>query len=324
MFEKIIEEVKNANSIYVSGHINPDGDSIGSTFAVYLALKKMGKDVKPILTKYSKTFSFLPFINEAKDHVEEEKYDLLICVDSSSKERIAIGEEGFSKANRTVLIDPHVKDKDYVDVSVVDQELPAASELVYNFINELNVEIDENIASFLYMGIMTDTGSFNYSSTKPSTYMIAAKLIEAGADFSYICKMINDTMSEGKLYLIKSAIERMEKYYDSMVRYTFIDYKTISSYDVDDEDAEGMTNYLRAVSGTEVAIYVREKSTGELKVSMRSGGKVDIADVAIKFGGGGHKRAAGFTMNIDGSTYEEEKKKLLDYIGVKLNDDFAG
>ena len=314
MFEKIIEEVKNANSIYVSGHINPDGDSIGSTFAVYLALKKMGKDVKPILTKYSKTFSFLPFINEAKDHVEEEKYDLLICVDSSSKERLAIGEEGFSKANRTVLIDHHVKDKDYVDVSVVDSELPAASELVYNFINELNVEIDENIASFLYMGIMTDTGSFNYSSTKPSTHMAAAKLIEAGADFSYICKMINDTMSEGKLYLIKSAIERMEKYYDSKVRYTFIDYK----------DAEGMTNYLRAVSGTEVAIYVREKSTGELKVSMRSGGKVDIADVAIKFGGGGHKRAAGFTMNIDGSTYEEEKKKLLDYIGVKLNDDFAG
>ena len=93
---------------------------------------------------------------------------------------------------------------------------------------------------------------------------------------------------------------------------------------INDEEAEGMTNYLRMVDGTEVAIYVREKSDGSNKVSMRSNELIDISKIAIANGGGGHKRAAGFTMNIDGSTYEEEKKKLLDYIGVKLNDDFAG
>lgn len=324
MFEEIIDEIKKANTIYVTGHINPDGDSIGSTFAVYLALKKFGKNVLPILSKYSKTFSFLPHISDAVESVNNKEYDLLICVDSSTKERLAISQEDFSKAKKVVMIDHHVKDKQYGDICVIDSALPAASELVFNFIQKLGVKLDKEIATYLYMGLLTDTGSFNYSSTKPSTMRAAAILMETGIDHSDICKKINDTISEEKLYLIKKAIENMEVFYDGKLRYTYIDYDTISSLGIDDEDAEGMTNYLRSVRGTEVAVYVRGKENGELKVSMRSNGLVDVSKAAIAFNGGGHKRAAGYTMNTKNSTYDAEKKKLLDYIGGCFKDDFAG
>ncbi len=324
MFEKLIDEIKKSSKIYVCGHINPDGDSIGSTYAMYLALKKLDKNVLPIISKYSKTFSFLPNIDDGVATVIEEEFDLLICVDSSSKSRLAISEEDYNKAKKVVMIDHHIEDKAFGDINIINSNLPAASELVYDFINELGIKIDKKIASYLYMGLITDTGSFNYSSTKPSTLIAASKLMDVGIDFTDICKRVNDTVSEAKLHLIQKAIENMEVYFDGQVRYTFIDYNQISSLGIDDEDAEGMTNYLRMVENTEVAIYVRERSTGELKVSMRSNGKVDLSDVAIKFLGGGHKRAAGFSMDIINSTYEKEKEKLLDYIGVRLNDDFAG
>lgn len=324
MFKDVIREIEKANKIYITGHINPDGDSIGSVFGLYFALKKIGKDVLPILSNYSSFFSFMPNINDGVSKVVEDEYDLLICVDSSSKSRLAICDEDFNKAKKVVMIDHHEKDMPYGKVNVIDSSLPAASELIYNLIKEMNIELDELVASYIYMGIMTDTGSFNYSSTKPSTMRAAADLISVGIDFSEICKKINDTIKESKLFLIEKAISNMEVFYGGKVRYTFVDYDTISSLGVDEEDAEGMTNYLRKVENTEVAIYVRGKQNGELKVSMRSNGKVDIAKIAISFGGGGHVRASGYTMNLENSTYEKEKQKLIDLIGVNLNDDFSG
>lgn len=311
MYSEVIKKINEAKKIYITGHRNPDGDSIGSTFGLYFALKKYGKDVTPILGSHSSSFDFLEGIDSGLECVKENKYDLLICVDSSSKERLQITEEDFNKADTVIMIDHHQEDAPYGDINVIDSTRPAACELVFNLINELGVGFDKTIASYVYTGLMTDTGSFNYSSTKPSTMRAAATLLETGIDFTDICKRLNDTIKESKLFLIKKAIENMEVYFNGKVRYTFIDYKTISDLGVDDEDAEGMTNYLRMVEDTLIAVYVREKSTGELKVSMRSNGNVDIGKVAIMFGGGGHMRASGYTMNIDNSTYEEEKEKLL-------------
>ena len=318
MYSEVIKKINEANKIYITGHKNPDGDSIGSTFGLYFALKKYGKDVTPILGTHSSSFDFLEGISDGVDKVKEERYDLLICVDSSSKNRLAIEEEDFNKAEFVIMIDHHQEDNPYGNINVIDSSLPAACELIFNLINELNISYDKIIASFVYMGLMTDTGSFNYSSTKPSTVRAAASLMECGIDFTDICKRLNDTVKEAKLFLIKKAIENMEIYFNGKVRYTFIDYKTISSLGVDDEDAEGMTNYLRMVEGTLVAVYVREKSTGEFKVSMRSNGNVDIGKVAISFGGGGHTRASGFTMNLENSTYEKEKEKLLKVLGSEI------
>ena len=131
------------------------------------------------------------------------------------------------------------------------------------------------------MGIMTDTGSVNYSNTSAKTHMVVADLINKGADSTNICKMLNDTIKQAKLFLLKKTIENMEVYFDSKVRYSYVDYDTINSLGLDEEDAEGMTNYLRMVKGTWVAIYVRGKKDGSFKVSMRSSGQVDLSKIAI-------------------------------------------
>ena len=122
-------------------------------------------------------------------------------------------------------------------------------------------------------------------------------------------------MPEAKLYLIAKTAERMEEYFDGQVRYSFIDYNTINELGLDEEDAEGMTNYLKMVEGTKVAIYVREKSNGTYKVSLRSDGSVDLSDIAMKFGGGGHKRAAGYTII---EKLDDAKKRLLETLEEAL------
>ena len=319
MFEKAKEIINSSKDIYIVGHINPDGDSIGSAFALYYSLKELGKNVNVIIKKHSDSFSFLPGIENIVDHVDKNEYDLLICVDSSQKSRLDISDEDFNKAKHTILIDHHRKaeteDNNYCNLCFVDVNLPAACQIVYNFIKKLNLPFNINSATYIYTGLMTDTGSFNYSSTTPETLRIAADLVEMGVDFAGICQKLNDTIKEEKLRLIAYSIDNMESIFDGKVRYVYVSYEKIKSLNLDEEDAEGVTNYLRKVKGTEVAIYVRGRSDGTNKVSLRSAGLVDVSKIAISFGGGGHQRAAGYTM------YEEinvEKERLLNMIEVML------
>ncbi len=316
MFSEAKKLVEDSNKIYIVGHVNPDGDSIGSAFGMCIALRNLGKDARVVLPKYSTTFSFLPHISEySVEFIEDEEYDLLICVDSSDKDRLAIKPEDYDKAKKVLMLDHHEKKVPYGDVNCIYSDLPAASQIIFNFLEYMNVNITPEIAIYLYMGIMTDTGSFNYSSTKPSTFVAVSKLISTGIDFADICKRVNDTKKESILYLIRETINNMEVYFDGQIRYSYIPYSTIKELGIDEEDAEGMTNYLRMVEGTQVAVYVRGKSDGTNKVSLRSSGKVDVSKVAIEFGGGGHKRASGYTMPED---YETSKEKLLSMLGGML------
>ncbi len=315
MFDGVKELIDNSNSIYIVAHENPDGDAIGSTFSTYLGLKQLGKNVKVLMKRCSDSFKFLPHIYDAVQNVDKLHYDLLICVDSSDKSRLDISDDDFTKAKSVLMLDHHKKVAPYGDINCIDETIPAACEIIYNFLIHIGVEINKEIATYLYTGIMTDTGSFNYSSTKPSTLRIAANLIETGVNFSDICKKLNDTIREEKLKLIARSIDNMEVYFDGKFRYTYVDYDTLQQLGIDDEDAEGMTNYLRMVEGTEIAVYVRGKSDGTSKVSMRSSGNIDVSKIAISFGGGGHERAAGYTIK---GNFAEEKAKLIKMVEVML------
>lgn len=315
MFKEAKELVEKSDLVYVVAHINPDGDAIGSTFAVYYALKKMGKDVHVIMPSFSSVFNFLPGVDTKVDLVKEEEYDLLIALDSSDHTRLAMSEEDFKKAKHVIMLDHHQISRPYGEFRYIDDNKSSASEIAYLFVKALGVELDENIATLLYTGIMTDTGSFNYSNATSDTFRVVAELLENGAKSVEVCKKLNDTIKEAKLRLIAKAIDNMEVYYNGKVRYTYISFEDIDNLGIHDEDAEGMTNYLRSVEGTEVAIYVRGKSDGSLKVSMRSNGNVDISKIAIEFGGGGHPRAAGYTMQDE---LEIGKEKIVKAIGEML------
>lgn len=321
MFKQIKDKIVEANTIYIVGHEGPDGDAIGASFSLCLALLQLGKKAKVVMPKWADCFQFLPYIDTAVPKILEEEYDLLIAVDSSEKARLAILEEDYNKAKNVVMIDHHKEGKvPYADIRYIDSTMPAVSQIIYELLTFMQIEITKEIAMYLYMGIMTDTGSFNYSSTKSSTLQVASKLVETGIDFSFICQKLNHTMKEAKLKLLGKVISEMETYFDGKMRYSYVDYATISSLGLDEEDAEGMTNYLLMPEETEVSIYVREKSDGSNKVSLRSRGKVDVSKIALSFNGGGHARAAGYTME---DKLQIGKNKVIDVVGVMLGDDSA-
>lgn len=306
----MLDYIKNANTVYIVAHIRPDGDAIGSAFALKLALSNMGKSAHVIMSSYSKKFEFLEEVKTAVTSVPEEKFDLLICTDCSDKKRLDISEEDFNKAESVVVFDHHKASAVPAVMSIIDDESPATCEMVYKFFKENMIEITPKIADYLYMGIMTDTGSFNYERTTAATYEIAADLIKLGARFAIICKNVNEGVTEAKARLIAYSLDNMQVYYGGRLRIAVADHETLDRFGVDKEDAEGVTNYLRMIEGTELAVYIRGIEEGKFKVSLRSANFVDCAVLAATFGGGGHIRAAGFdTINVE-QTIEKIVEKM--------------
>ncbi len=316
MYKEVIKELKKAKTIYIATHVNPDGDAIGSSLALCIALKKMGKNAKVIIPSHADNFSFLPGLSEKVSKIEEEEIDLLIFLDSSDITRIAIAESDIAKAKRTVCIDHHKTNAKYTDVAAIDEKSPATAELIFNLISALKIKLDKDIATNIYAGILTDTGSFKYSSTRKETFQIGSKLIDTEIDFSEIARKLLDTWKESKLKLVGKYINNIETVADGKIVYSLVNRKILDEIKISDEDAEGMANYGLKIDYVEVSIYVREKQDGTFKVSMRSKTKVDLAEIALMFGGGGHSRAAGCTFTKE--DLEENKEKLINLIKEQL------
>ena len=295
----IYEEVKNAKTIGISGHIRPDGDCIGSCMGLYLYLKKACPDaqIQVMLEKPADIFSCISCIEEIHSDFKPitEEFDVFIALDSE-KSRIGEAEKFFDRAGKRINIDHHISNaKGSGDVNYVVPSASSASELVYDVIEDKN-GLDADIAKALYIGIIHDTGVFQYSNTAPKTLRIAAELVAYGFDFSEI---IDKTFYE-KTYVQNQILGRalLESilFMDGKCIVSVIDKKTMAFYNADSHDLEGIVSQLRSTRGVECAIFMYQTDTLEYKVSLRSNGGVDVAKVASFFGGGGHVRAAGVTM----------------------------
>lgn len=314
-FKEAMKIIEESNSIYIATHVSPDGDAIGSSMAMYLALKDMGKDVNVIIPSYSDRFEFLEELKDVKTETSDNKFDLLIVVDVSSVDRIAIDKNGIDKAKKILVIDHHQKTTIDADMMIVNSNSPAACELVYEFFEANNITVSKEVAKYIYMGIVTDTGSFNYRNTTSKTHIIASKLLDTGIDFAYICKMVNDTMKESRLKLIAYIIDNMETYYEGKIKYAKVPNSVLKKLNIKDEDAEGLVNYLRCIVGVDVAVYARGLEDGTYKVSLRSNFDYDVSKIAAIFGGGGHINAAGFTVNEE---IDNVKDEIIKVVGVNL------
>lgn len=304
--KKLIDEAK---TICLIAHKQPDGDAIGSLGAMYHFLTEIGKEVYMIVPDMPKRFKFMPNIDKATDKFPENKeIDLLICLDCSEIERrTCIAKEDLVKAHKLIVIDHHMGASDDVDVKIVDTSAPANCELVYKAIKYMGHPISRNIASYLYLGLLTDTGSFNYERTTGDTYRIAGELVDTGIDFTTICKKMNDTYTANRMKLIAYVINNTEAYANGKIRISVLDKKYQEEINATEEDADGLVSYLRCIEGTIAAVYIRLAKNGEYKFSIRAEEPIDAAEVAKAFNGGGHKRAAGFeTTNL-----KDTKEKLI-------------
>lgn len=316
---RITEEVRNAGSIAVSGHIRPDGDCVGSVMGLYLYLKKElpEAEIDVYLEKPAEIFDCISHIEDIKsefNNVDTGKiYDVFIVLDCAD-DRLGEVRALYEKARKKINIDHHISNPGCGDVRIVEPERSSTAELLYDLMDP--AVVDEEIARALYIGIIHDTGVLRYSNTAPHTLQVVSELIKFGFDFS---KIIDDTFYE-KTYVQtqimgRAILESVRFMHDKCI-VSMVSRRMMDFYQVTPQDLDGIVNQLLAVKGVECAIFMYEIRTMEYKISMRSKGRVDVAGVAMRFGGGGHVRAAGCTMN---GTYHDNINNLAIGIAEQLN-----
>lgn len=313
---KIIDEVKNAASIAISGHIRPDGDCVGSVMGLYLYLKKElpGAEVDVFLEKPAEIFDCISHIEEIKSEINTDKiYDVFIVLDCADDR---LGDAGplFDNAGKRINIDHHISNPGCGDVRIVEADRSSTAELLYDLMDA--DKIDREIATALYIGIIHDTGVLRYSNTSPRTLQVAAELIKYGFDFSDIIQKTFYEKTYVQTQIMGRAVLESVRFMNNRCIVSMVSRRMMDFYQVGPKDLEGIVNQLQVVKDVDCAIFMYETGTLEYKVSLRSNGSVDVASVAMKFGGGGHVRAAGCTMN---GTYHDNINNLSKGIAEQLN-----
>ena len=305
--DNILEEIKKAETIVVLCHESPDGDAVASSLSVMHAVAKLGKEADVIIPEYSKVFDFLPGADKILQKGRTNKYDLAISVDCSDLKRLVGGKEYFETAKRTIEIDHHSVNSMFADFNYVDPVAPACCQVLIGMFEYFGIDIDKELGTCLLTGIITDTGGFQYSGVSKETFHIASELLDSGVNISKIYKQALETHTRTSFELKKLALERMEFLEDGKVTFTYITKEDEKNVNAENGDYEGIVNEGRNIEGVEVSIFLHELDNG-FKASLRANNYVNVSDVCLMFGGGGHLRAAGATMQ---GTPQEIKKKVL-------------
>lgn len=291
----VIEELKGAHVVGITGHIRPDGDCTGSTLALYNYLKKNmpDMDVSVYLEQPGEEFSYLSGYSDIKNTLEEDKkFDVFIVLDCSSIDRIEPFARGFENSDKTICIDHHISNNSFADVNQVVPDASSACEVLYDTLDD--EKIDKAVAECIYTGIIHDTGVFKYSCTSLHTMEIAGKMMQMGIDYSDII----DNSFYKKTYvqnqILGRALLESVLFYDKKCIFSSVTRDEMNFYGVTGKELGGIIEQLRLTEGVEVAIFLYETGDDEYKVSLRSKKEIDVSAIAVAFGGGGHVRAAGF------------------------------
>ena len=306
--DNILEEIKKAESILILTHESPDGDAIGSSLAVNLALKQLGKNPEVIIREFPRTFEFLPSSNDRKIEAQKDRYDLIITLDCADQKRL-VGKEYIEKADKIINIDHHGSNTMYGDINFINPVAPACCEILIGMLEYFDIPINVEIGTAILAGIITDTGGFKYASVTAETFEFTAELLRKGVNVSEIYKNVLETRTKGNFELLRRSMDRLELLEDGKVAFTYITKKDEEEVNAEPGDHEGIVENGRSIEGVKVSIFLRQKDEeNAFKISMRSNGNINVSDICFIFGGGGHPNAAGAL--IQGSI-EEVKEKIL-------------
>lgn len=315
--KKIINAIKDAKNIAVLTHVSEDADALGSAMAFMLAVESLGKTAEIFISDEPE--SRLSFMNGKFTVYDKEKeyqlHDLCVCLDCGDFGRVADRESIFKNADKTVNIDHHYTNTEYADENYVVSTASSTGEIVFELIKEMNVEITKEMAEFLYISIVSDSGGFKYSNTSAKTMRIAAELMEKGVNHTEICRKLFDTEKREVMRLNGYIMSNIREYFDGKLCLAVIDNDTFEKFKISEKDSGDIVNIPRRIEGCEVAVSVREKADC-VKISFRSNGKYDVTKIAAEFGGGGHKMAAGATV-LDMGIAECEERVIKVFEGMK-------
>lgn len=316
--EQILKHIKASRRILLASHAEPDGDCLGSLVALGLALNNLDKTItmfnpSPIPAVYR----FLPGVERIVTQIKEATaYDMAIILDCGDIVRVGENSSIVDRIPLVVNIDHHVSNTRFGHLQLIDTDACATAEIVYRLINALEIPFDKAIATSIYLGILTDTGSFRFSNTNPAAFAISKAMTDIGVEPHAVAQRVFGTYSLGRIKLLNMALNSIEISDNGKLSLMTISRSMLNATGTSTEDIDGLINYARRIEDVKVAALIHEIKNGAGKftnmnryhVSLRSDNTVDVAKIAGKFGGGGHTSAAGFKIE---STLVALKEKII-------------
>jgi len=304
--DQITNQIKKAQHILLTSHSDPDGDAVSSLLAMGLALSHLDKKV----TLYNSSpipavYRFLPSVDRIVRRIRKaETYEMALVLDCGDLTRVGKASSTISKIPVVINIDHHISNTGFGDLQLIDANACSTAEIVYRFIKALNVPIDKEIATSIYTGILTDTGSFRFSNTNQAAFAISHEMTELGVEPYCVAQHVFGTYSLERIKLLNLALDSLEISQNGKLSIMTITGAMFDYTETQPEDVDGMINYGRRIQDVKVAALIQEQRNGKLRsdnlrrfhVSLRSDGSVDVAAIAGAFGGGGHASAAGFQV----------------------------
>ena len=306
--------IKKSKSIAIFCHTNPDGDTLGSAAALLLALKTMGMKCSACCDgKTPEKYVKIPGI-DAFTTLPEGEFDLLIALDCAELSRLGENERYFVRHSNTINIDHHHTNSKFAKLNIVDNTSSTA-EIVLSLIEKLKLSVSKDIATGLFVGITTDTGSFQHGNTDHRTFLAAARLAEAGIDIADIGFTYFKNMSLERTKILGKVLSRVRMYLDNRVAVLYILKSDFDEFNVNKLSTEGFIDYAIGITGTEVGVSICQQDQNVYKVSFRGKENVDVSKIARDFGGGGHKPAAGCIVS---GLFEDVIEKIVRQISFYL------
>ena len=317
-FAEIAYALREHQRIVVLSHVRPDGDAFGSQLGLALSLRELGKDVTVwnedgMLDKYS----FLPGADLlSKPPTEPQTFDLAVALDTATQQRLGTAGDAV-RSNRWINIDHHPSNPRYGDLVHIDPIAPATGQIIFELLAKENLPCSAETAENLFVAISTDTGSFQYPNTTARTFEIGAELLKRGVNVGRVSQLLYEAYPRRRAELLRELLATMRFEADGRVASFSLSLETTSALGVKAEDNEGLIDHLRAIEGVVVAVFFEELIEGKVRVSMRSKSEAaDVSAICQRFGGGGHKLAAGARVR---GTLAEVEQRVLEAICDVIN-----
>ncbi len=323
--EAVVSGIKSASNVVLLTHVHPDGDAIGSSLGFADILEAMGKKVFIFLEEpVSVHYAFLPGIGRVETSIEKLQgfvdecggNVIAVALDSGDDSRLGKFRHDLLRLTPFMVIDHHKSHRDFGEYRWVEPGLSSTGEMVYELAQALETEITLAAARCLYVAICTDTGSFRYESTSPRTLQIAAELVAMGVRPEEIAKCLYDNVSLARLHLLRLVLGTLQVYEDNRLACIHVTREMLLESGASIRDVEGFIDIPRSLGTAKVAIFLKESDDGQISVSLRAKGECDVAEVAGKFQGGGHRNAAGF--RYQGGSLEDVRTLVLAELRQKL------
>jgi phosphoesterase RecJ-like protein len=298
-WDRTVDVLRDADAVIVATHVNPDGDAIGSTLGASLALRSLGKRTYPTWgtpgLKVPFSYRFLPGADSFVQPHEVPDDGVFLALDCGAGDRLGVLEERALASSCIVNVDHHTGNSNFGKLNVVVPTASSTAELVTHLITDAGAEIDRDIATCLYAGVVTDTGRFQYGNSSPEVLRLAADLLERDVPAVEIAQEVFESAPFGYLKLVGRVLDRAVLHEDVRFVYSWLKLSDLDETGVGLDETEKLIDQVRATRSAEIAAMFKEQPGGTYRVSLRSKGPTSVGAIARAHGGGGHELAAGFT-----------------------------